>query len=71
MNLPSRLINTSYVYYSSSSPCGGLCLQRLDVCMQNSIGVYVHRVKRIGAIIGSFSSMATGVAKAEAHIATI
>ncbi|KAJ0118183.1 Uncharacterized protein HZ326_31883, partial [Fusarium oxysporum f. sp. albedinis] len=33
----------------------------------------IHRVQRIGAqaIIGSFTSVATGVAEAEAHIATI
>ncbi|EXL65262.1 hypothetical protein FOPG_18503 [Fusarium oxysporum f. sp. conglutinans race 2 54008] len=33
----------------------------------------VHRVQRVGAqaTIGSFTSVATGVAEAEAHIATI
>ncbi|KAJ0131315.1 hypothetical protein HZ326_25593 [Fusarium oxysporum f. sp. albedinis] len=33
----------------------------------------IHRVQRVGAqaVIGSFTSVATGVAEAEAHIATI
>ncbi|KAM5528203.1 reverse transcriptase [Fusarium oxysporum f. sp. phaseoli] len=39
-----------------------------------TVSVYaIHRIQRIGAqaIIGSFTSVATGVAEAEAHIATI
>jgi len=33
---------------------------------KTALAYTIHRVQRIGAIIGSFSSVATGVAEAEA-----
>lgn len=65
--------NSAAAIHLDGGPGGGLCLQCLVHAFKNKNVGPINRVQRVGAqaIVGTFLTVATSIAEAEAHIATV